>query len=273
MRIQILFATFAGSMRQITDINELRQIQIGILDHVHQYCEAHGLTYFLSSGSLIGAVRHGGYIPWDDDIDISMPRHDYDIFVREFNNPSSHYRVMSPKTDKEYYYTFAKVVDQRTLMLEDEVVGYEIGVYMDIFPIDYIPDDERKRKRLFRMKNLLYKIRRCKLSRINPYASQLAFYCYRYLPVTVSVLNRWIESLIISKKKTNRVCNMSEAGPRYDRSYPASTIADTVDIEFEGKKYKTMVGYKDYLSISYGDYMTLPPVEQRVTHHYKAFWR
>ena len=71
-------------MKKITDIHELRQIQIGILDEVHQYCEAHGLRYFLSSGTLIGAVRHKGYIPWDDDIDIYMPRKDYEQFLREF---------------------------------------------------------------------------------------------------------------------------------------------------------------------------------------------
>ena len=260
-------------MRKITDIHELRQIQMGILDEVHQYCEAHGLRYFLSSGTLIGAVRHKGYIPWDDDIDISMPRKDYDIFVRDFKDPSGRYSVMNPKTEKEYYYTFAKVVDERTIMLEDEVAGYEIGIYMDIFPIDYVPDDENKRKRLFRLKYLLYKIRRCKLSHVNPYASRLAFYFYRYLPVTVSVLEWWIESLVISKKETNRVCNMSEAGPRYDHSYSASSIADSIDIEFEGKMYKTMVGYDEYLTASYGDYMTLPPVEKRETHHFKAFWR
>lgn len=260
-------------MRKIESIQELRQIQMGILDEVHRFCEQHGLCYFLSSGTLIGAVRHKGYIPWDDDIDISMPRKDYELFIQVFNDPLGRYRVMSPKTDKEYYYSFAKVVDERTLMLEDEVAGFEIGIYMDIFPIDYIPDDEYKRKRLFRLKYLLYKIRRCKLSHVNPYASRFAFYCYRYLPVTVCVLDWWIKFLVISKKKTNRVCNMSEAGPRYDRSYPASAIAETVDIEFEGKKYKTMIGYKEYLNASYGDYMMLPPVEQRVTHHFKAFWR
>lgn len=260
-------------MKKITDIQELRQIQMGILDEVHRFCEQHGLHYFLSSGTLIGAVRHKGYIPWDDDIDISMPRHDYDIFVKNFKDIDDRYYVMSPDKNKDYYYFFAKVVDSRTLMIEDEVKGFEIGVYLDVFPIDFIPDDETKRKRLFRIKYLLYKIRKCKLAHENPYASKFAYFFYRYLPVTVCQLNKIIRFLIISKKKTNRVCNMSEAGPRYDRSYSASSIAHSVDIEFEGKIYKTMIGYKEYLTNSYGDYMSLPPVEQREIHHFKAFWR
>lgn len=86
------FCNFARRMRQITDINELRQIQMGILDHVHRFCEAHGLTYFLSSGTLIGAVRHKGYIPWDDDIDIYMPRKDYEQFLKIYSDETGRLR-------------------------------------------------------------------------------------------------------------------------------------------------------------------------------------
>ena len=83
-------------MRRITDIHELRSIQMGILDHVHDYCERHGLRYFLSSGTLIGAVRHKGYIPWDDDIDIYMPRQDYEQFLRDFLDETGHFRILAP---------------------------------------------------------------------------------------------------------------------------------------------------------------------------------
>ena len=147
-------------MRKITDIHELRQIQIGILDEVHQYCEAHGLRYFLSSGTLIGAVRHKGYIPWDDDIDVYMPRKDYERFLREFKG-NEQYKLLNPAKEPHYYYTFAKVIDLRTRMVEDETVGFEIGVYMDIFPVDYVPDDMKEREHVFKSKKLLYKIRRC----------------------------------------------------------------------------------------------------------------
>ena len=146
-------------MRKIEDIQELRSIQMGVLDEVHRFCEEHGLRYFLSSGTLIGAVRHQGYIPWDDDIDIYMPRKDYEKFLASYRDERGVYRAINPQTEAHYYYTFAKVVDQRTKMIEDETEGYEIGVYMDIFPVDYVTDDVQERERVFRQKKLFYKIR------------------------------------------------------------------------------------------------------------------
>jgi len=259
-------------MRKIENIQELRKIQLGILDDVHHFCEEHGLRYFLSSGTLIGAVRHKGYIPWDDDIDIYMPRKDYEVFLQTYRDTKDIYHVINPNTDSHYYYTFAKVVDLRTRMVEDETKGYEINVYMDIFPVDYVSDDMVKRERVFRLKKLLYKIRRCKISSFNPLYSQLAYWCYKSLPIPVCAINWLIRHLIISRVPTATVCNLTEAGPSMKGCFPAEDIAETTDIEFEGKMYKTMVGYKDYLQRTYGDYMTLPPVEQRVTHHFEAYW-
>ena len=259
-------------MRKIEDIHELRQIQIGILDEVHSFCEAHGLRYFLSSGTLIGAVRHKGYIPWDDDIDIYMPREDYEAFLNTYHDKSGRYKAINPRLESDYYYTFAKVVDLRTKMIETETEGYEIGVFMDIFPVDYVTDDLQERERVFKLKKLLYKIRRCKISNANPLRSRLAYWCYKSLPVSAHYVFRLIQRLIVLGKPTHTVCNMTEAGPKIKGCFPAEDIASSVDIEFEGKLYKTMVGYKDYLERTYGDYMTLPPVEQRVTHQFEAYW-
>ena len=157
-------------------------------------------------------------------------------------------------------------------MVEDEIKGYEINVYMDIFPVDYVSDNNKERVRAFKLKKLLYKIRRCKISDFNPLYSTLAYWCYKSLPFPVSFVNKMIRKLIVLETPTNTVCNMTEAGPKIKGCFPAEDIASDVDIEFEGKLYKTMVGYKDYLERTYGDYMTLPPVEQRVTHHFEAYW-
>ena len=243
---------------------------MGILDYVHQFCEKHGITYFLSSGSLLGAVRHGGYIPWDDDLDIYMPRKDYERLLAEFKG-NEQFKLLDPAKEIHYYYTFAKVVDLRTKMVEQETEGYEIGVYIDVFPVDYVPDNMKERERVYRRKKLLYKIRRCKISSNNPLQSRLAYIVYRCWPMTVKQIERKIRRLIVLEEPTHTVCNMTEAGPSIKGCFPAEDIASSVDIEFEGKLYKTMAGYKDYLKRTYGDYMTLPPVEQRVTHKFEAY--
>ena len=233
-------------MKKITDIHELRSIQMGILDEVHRFCEAHGLRYFLSSGTLIGAVRHKGYIPWDDDIDIYMPREDYETFLNTYHDEKGIYRAINPASESHYYYTFAKVVDQRTHMVERETEGYEIGVYMDIFPVDFVTEDLKERERIFRQKKLLYKIRRCKISSTNPLQSTLAYLVYKCWPMSVRQIERRIRKLIVLEKPTRTVCNMTEAGPSIKGCFPAEDIASSVDILFEGKTYKTMIGYRDY---------------------------
>lgn len=96
-------------MNREISLEELKKIQIEILDEVHSYCEQKGLVYFLSSGTLIGAIRHKGYIPWDDDIDIYMPRPDYEKFVSTFNESAYKYRVISLSTDKSCSFAYAKV--------------------------------------------------------------------------------------------------------------------------------------------------------------------
>jgi lipopolysaccharide cholinephosphotransferase len=124
---------------------------------------------------------------------------------------------------------------------------------------------------VFKKKKRLYKIRRCKISKSNPLQSQLAYWVYKCWPLSVKQIESKIRQLIVWDQPTATVCNMTEAGPTLKGCFPAEDIASAVDIEFEGKMYKTMIGYSDYLARTYGDYMTLPPVEQRVTHKFEAY--
>ena len=141
-------------MKEIS-LNELRKIQIDILDKVHNFCIQNNITYFLSSGTLLGAIRHGGYIPWDDDIDLYMPRESYERFINIYKDDSHDTRVITLYNNKEYYYPFAKVEDTNSIVIENVPEKFNIGINIDIFPIDGVPNNLICRKFFF-MKNELF---------------------------------------------------------------------------------------------------------------------
>lgn len=257
-------------MRQITDIKELRQIQMGILDHLHQFCTSHQIKYSLAFGTMLGAIRHKGYIPWDDDIDICMPRADYERFLKCYQD-TEYFQLKDRSRSKDYYFTFAKVVDSRTYLVEDEIEGYHIGVWVDIFPIDYVADSPGSRKRTFFFKNVLYKMRMCKLLRGNHLHSVVSYLGYRFFPLPVSVVDRLIRCLIIRKQPTRTMGCMTENCRSPKQCFPATVFADVRDLTFEGKTYCGVSDADTYLNCLYGDYMQLPPEDQRTTHHFEAY--
>ena len=260
-------------MKRIDDIQELRSIQIGIMDSIHAFCTKHDIKYSLGGGTLIGAFRHHGYIPWDDDIDIYLMRRDYERFLREYHDTSGRYRLLCPATTDHYFYTFSKVIDTHTIMYEDETDGFEIGVYVDVFPIDYVPDDMKARRRVFWWKHLLYKIRRCKMSKTVCLHSALAFYCYRYLPVTVGFIDLLLKHYVHRRRPSGFICEMCETGRPLKGCYSAQAFEDTFDVAFENRTYKAMKGYDEYLTNTYGNYMALPPEDQRTQHQFKAYYK
>ena len=147
-------------MKKIDDIQELRQIQMGILDEVHRFCEAHGLRYFLSSGTLIGAVRHKGYIPWDDDIDIYMPREDYEkLMVIGAKGLPDNLHLQTNETDPAYMMPFAKIRLGDTFFPEGGK-GYDRlkfqGIFIDVFPYDKLPQDPEIARRRIKKSRFWY---------------------------------------------------------------------------------------------------------------------
>ena len=122
-------------MREITDLEEIKKIEYNILKEVHEFCVQNHLTYFLWGGTLLGAVRHNGFIPWDDDIDIAMPRESYDVLIHKFSE--SHFSVSACTSDANYPFTYAKVYDANTRKLEPVYKDKtDLGINIDIFPID-----------------------------------------------------------------------------------------------------------------------------------------
>ena len=259
-------------MRQL-NIEEIKLIQLEILKDIHSYCTANHLLYSLAYGSLLGAVRHKGYIPWDDDIDIMMPRDDYDRFVSSYE--SNRFKIAEREKDKSYYISFANVHDPNTRLIEQtDLPQSEFGVYVDVFPLDNIPDNESDLKRLMMKKRILNYIYTLKVVKIRRRSS-----VWKNLVLAVSklLLNPlsfdWIVNNMIKICKsykgiqTKRVGLIAPSDSTRREIWASSIFNDYVLLPFEDGEFSCVADYDSVLRSMYGDYMQLPPEEKRVSHH------
>lgn len=253
--------------------DEIRNVQLGILDAVHDYCESNGLTYFLTGGTLIGAVRHQGFIPWDDDIDIMMLRKDYESFIANFNSIGSDYSVVTCFNNPKMKYPFAKVTDERTLLSENtNGMLPELGVSIDLFPVDNLPDSNKE----------IYKI----VKQERRYKRMLGIYGITpknrgmIKNIAIGLLQTIVKmsDLNTVSKKMNRIamnCGYENSEKCADLVWgysekeimPREVFCKAVYLPFEGKNKCVPSGYHVFLTNIYGDYMKLPPVEKQVSHH------
>lgn len=264
-------------MKKIIGINELKRIQLDLLIDIDKYCTFNHLTYFLAYGTLIGAIRHHGYIPWDDDIDIAMPRPDYDKFVANYKSKDGFYRVVTHKKDNRYTKPFAKVYDDRTIINEYMYHQHDYGVYVDVFPIDGI-DPNRKQ---IKNSGWLIKLLNTKLAILDSKRSiskniVMALGKILLLPITVDdIINKMEQNATIySYANAKLVANIAYSVYGEGDIIDKEALSSTIDGTFEGHSFKIPTGYDKYLRNIYGDYMKLPPVEKQVTHHsFKAWWK
>lgn len=256
---------------------ELRKIgllQLEIMDEVHRICEKHNITYYMIAGTLLGAVRHKGFIPWDLDIDIAMPREDYDRFKEVSQTEmAERYTYLDHENCRNYIRPHALIIrnDTRVHLKHDHVNPkmHDLGVYIDIFPLDNAPDDEKLRNL---QAGALKKIRKFKDCRI-PYS-----YSYkawrRYMHYGVSFLLSWIPIKAVNRyqqkqmqkfrdQKTKCICSMASRYAYAKQCMPREIYGTPTLLEFEGRQYYAPEKYAEYLSCLYGDYMQLPPLEKR----------
>lgn len=255
---------------------ELKQIQLNILDVVTSFCEEHRISYWLDSGTLLGAIRHKGYIPWDDDIDLGMLRGDYDRFMALFNQHNQRYQFFSIENNKKFYYAHGKVLDTQTVLYEPDEKGNKLSINIDIFVYDEVPNDPRELKRMYDRRDWLRMLHQQRTFNYSPRGNAIrrsAVYFFRCC-LKIVPRNFFIEKLLMNSKKH---CgkNLDHVGnfTAYTRMVCHKRVfCSFIEAEFEGKLYKIPAGYDEWLRAFYGDYMELPPVEKRVSHHtFKAY--
>ena len=264
-------------MHQLS-VDELKTIQLEILDAAAKFCDEHNIKYWLDCGTMLGAVRHKGYIPWDDDIDIGVFRHDYEKFIDLFNQNSKRYKILCFENDPNFPLAFAKIMDTNTVLYEPDEKGRKMCINIDVFPYDNVPDDENAARNMFRRMTRLYILNVARQARIFqlPKGGIIRRLCVYALRAAVRVFprNYFVKKLIENAKRcmnaeTERVANFTSIG---DANFSRGVFDSFMDCEFEGKKYKIPVSYDEYLRESYGEYMKLPPEEKRVsTHIFKAY--
>lgn len=262
-------------MVKVINIDEMRKIQLNMLNSIHQFCINNSIRYSLSGGSLIGAVRHHGYIPWDDDIDLMMPRPDYEHFVSSYED--GYYKVQTYKNDDTYWYPFCKVYDERTVLVESHIKS---GVYIDIFPIDGMPDEGTTKKLIDKrislvFKNIYYTSKVYKFQQGNPLLLRLKYYVKRMMVPNREKSVQELEDMCTAYSfEKSEYAGVFVGGYGIKERMEKKVFLKYVDMLFEGMSCKCIAEYDTYLSHLYGDYMALPPKEKRVTHHtYKAYWK
>ena len=137
------------------NLEQVKAIELEILDFIDSVCKEYDITYYLAGGTFLGAVRHQGFIPWDDDIDLIMPRKDYKRFIKAVNDKKTKYKALSGYTDLNYRKKFVKVVDTDTVLIEHGLEKMErLGIYVDVFPLDNLPNDKDKRRKMQKTQHL-----------------------------------------------------------------------------------------------------------------------
>lgn len=236
-------------------LRELWNCELKILDEVDRICRKHNLNYYLMWGTLIGAVRHGGFIPWDDDIDICMPRKDYQRFLKIAQKElTNEYFLQTPKTDKWSLSYFSRIRLQNTALYieSDKRLLNHHGIFIDIMPLD---NCKIKDSHVSKFKKKLYIATNNRIISRRKTKKKQERMIWKMVPTSLLLFIRdWA---------------MRGKGDYYTSwgyRFKKTDFLPVIEMEFEGKKYNAPNNYHKVLTTIYGDYMQLPPIEKRVAH-------
>lgn len=263
------------------DIGELQELELGILKAFHDYCQENGIRYFLYAGTLLGAVRHQGFIPWDDDIDLCMPRPDYEKLYElcKTKPVAAHLELRSARDRDHFNAPFMKLVDIRTDGHEDYLRDdINNGVWIDLFPMDGLPEDEGERRAhlegLRATQKTMEKVVRPYHLCANPLrlAKRAVLWCVYHGRDYRAMAN----DMDGRAKKYAYGLSDDVAVSVFDgwkRVFKRAWFEKTVLLPFAGYEFCAPADWDAVLTYMYGDYMTPPPKEQQVSHHnYHAWW-
>lgn len=257
-------------MEKKLSLSEIKVIEIEILDWIVSICDKHNLTYYLSYGSLLGAVRHGGFIPWDDDVDISMPRKDYEKFldiVESIND--KRFKALSPRI-REYPYHYIKVVDKTTRIVELEIDNYpDMGLWVDIFPLDNMRSNRRTTYK--KIAEYLNAFRAAATYRVCPKKHKGKEWQWKICRLFGFRVFRDLLCKLVVKYNSETTDFIGHVPDPISYIYPSYIFNDKTVVKFEGKEYTAPSLIDEYLTITYGDYMKLPPESERQNHCVDAY--
>lgn len=250
-----------------------------IMDELDSICRCSGLKYYLTQGSLLGAVRHKGFIPWDDDFDIVMPRSDMNKLLQIISdNPDSKFNVEWHSTNSEYFNLFPKVCLKNTLF-DEGIRKFPIGIFVDIFPLDltgaYHTKHEKLKKKIARLNYIsVAKFSTAKIGIKQLFKSivpwKLLFYkCLSFFFNNDKCYSQ-IEKIALSAKRLGRTHYASFSSPYGIKKevMPVDWYGDGINLEFEGRMYVAPTAYLKAVQSIYGaNYYQLPPEDKRKTHY------
>ena len=255
-----------------SDLRRLQLVQLELLEELDRVCRKHGIRYLMDGGTMIGAVRHKGFIPWDDDIDVAMLREDYEKFKTvTWDLNSDLYFFQDHTTDSRYRWGYGKLRKKGTSFIRkgQEHIKCQDGVFIDIFPFDDIPDSRFMQK----MQDIyLFCLRKILWAEVGKIVCRGVWGCWYWLLSKIPY--KWVLARVdaIAMKSKNdsprraRILMFPAFSKNGEYGLDKRILLEVEDFEFEGKKF---LGYKNYderLSAEYGDYMKLPPEVERVPH-------
>lgn len=259
-------------------IDEMRERLIDMAAYLDKLCDENGLTLFMSGGTLLGAVRHKGFIPWDDDIDVYLSRPDYDKLIEIFRNQGNDgkYRLLCHELDNNYIYGFAKFIDNDTLLIEKGGdAGVEMGLFVDIFPIDGLGNDVKTAKRHMKKLNKYIMLNLALL--VKPWRKEVSF-AKNFAIACLRVIAKMYGADKLHQKMSQIVHSLPYEESKYVGEFideigdkrimlKSEMYEDYEVMDFENIKLKAPKNWDKWLTQFYGDYMQLPPEEKRVLTH------